>query len=296
MLNGAIARRLREVALLLHEQGANPFRVYAYRHAAETLDRLDRPVTEILETEGMEGLRKLPGIGESLTRSIRDLVKTGRLPMLDRLRGEADPAALLMSVPGIGKALAKRLHDDLGIETLEELEIAAHDGRLTEIAGIGEKKLAGIIDSLVSRLGRLREQGRLSATDGSPPEPPVEELLDVDHEYREKAAAGQLRMIAPRRFNPTHEAWLPVLHTQRDERHYTALFSNTPRAHRMGTTRDWVLLYYEDGCRERQYTVITAQREPLKGHRIVRGREGECLAYYQKQHAGQKLEAATTSG
>jgi hypothetical protein len=48
-----------------------------------------------------------------------------------------------------------------------------------------------------------------------------EELLDVDREYREKAAAGQLRSIAPRRFNPSGEAWLPVLHTQRRERHYT---------------------------------------------------------------------------
>jgi len=289
MLNGEIARRPREVALLLHEQGANPFRVHAYRHAAETLDRLDRPVTEILEAEGMGGLRELPGIGESLARSIRDLVKTGRLPMLDRLRGEADPAALLMSVPGIGDALAKHLHDELGIETLEELETAAHDGRMAQIAGIGEKKLAGIIDSLASRLGRLRERGRLSATDRSSPEPPVEELLDVDHEYREKAASGQLRMIAPRRFNPTHEAWLPILHTQRGERHYTALFSNTPRAHQMGKTRDWVILYYENGSGERQCTVITAQREPLKGHRIVRGREGECLAHYQARQAGHTL-------
>jgi hypothetical protein len=56
------------------------------------------------------------------------------------------------------------------------------------------------------------------------------ELLDVDREYREKAAAGTLRLIAPRRFNPTGEAWLPVLHTRRGQRRYTALFSNTARS------------------------------------------------------------------
>ena len=87
----------------------------------------------------MEGLRKLPRIGESLAGAIHDLVLTGRLPMLDRLRGEMDPVSLLASVPGVGEVLAEHLHHDLGIDTLEELEAAAHDGRLAEIAGVGEK-------------------------------------------------------------------------------------------------------------------------------------------------------------
>jgi Holliday junction resolvasome RuvABC DNA-binding subunit len=264
------------VAWLLNEQGANPYRVQAYRHAAEILRRLDRPVTEILQQEGAEGLRRLPGIGESLARSIRELTLTGKLPILARLRGEADPVSLLASVPGIGPVLADHLHHDLGIETLEELEAAAHDGRLTSLAGIGEKKLAGIMDSLATRLGRVRAPIRLGAAD----EPPVEELLDVDREYRDKAAAGQLRKIAPRRFNPSGEAWLPVLHTQRGERHYTVLFSNTARAHQLGKTHDWVVLYYDGGREERQCTVITSQRGPLTAKRIVRGREGECVSYY----------------
>ncbi|MFQ5961021.1 MAG: helix-hairpin-helix domain-containing protein [Candidatus Methylomirabilales bacterium] len=285
LLNVEIAQRLREVGRLLREQGANPFRVQAYRHAAETLLRLGRPVRQILQTEGMEGLRKLPGIGETLARAVRDLTVTGRLPMLERLRGEADPVTLLASVPGIGEALARRLHDDLNIDTLEELEVAAHDGRLTDIGGIGDKRLAGIIDSLATRLGRVR--GRAEALVGGEPsrEPCVRELLDVDREYREKAIAGRLRMIAPRRFNPSGEAWLPILHTQRGARHYTALFSNTARAHRLARTHDWVVLYYDDGSADGQCTVITAQREPLKGNRIVRGRESECVAYYGLQCA-----------
>ncbi len=276
MQNTEIARRLEEVAWLLNEQGANPYRVQAYRHAAEILRRLDRPVTEILQQEGAEGLRRLPGIGESLARSIREVVLTGKLPILARLRGEADPVSLLASVPGIGPVLADRLHHDLGIDTLEELEAAAHDGRLTNLAGIGEKKLAGIMDSLATRLGRVRAPVRLVAAD----EPPVEELLDVDREYRDKAAAGQLRRIAPRRFNPNGEAWLPVLHTQRGDRHYTVLLSNTARAHQLGKTHDWVVLYYDGGQGERQCTVITSQRGPLTGKRVVRGREGECVSYY----------------
>lgn len=281
ILNVEIAQRLREVAALLQEQGANPFRVQAYRHAADTVQRLDRPAAEIVLAGGMEGLRKLSGIGESLARSIRDLIATGRLPMLDRLRGETDHVAVLASVPGIGGMMAKRLHHDLGIDTLEELESAAHDGRLSEIEGIGPKKLAGIIDSLASRLGRVRGRAGAAAVHGTPHEPSVAELLDVDREYREKAAAGLLRTIAPRRFNPAGEAWLPVLHTQRGPRHYTALFSNTARAHQLGKTRDWVILYFDEGDGERQHTVITAQREPMKGRRIVRGREPECEAHYR---------------
>jgi Holliday junction resolvasome RuvABC DNA-binding subunit len=279
MVNADIARRFEEVAQLLEEQGANPYRVQAYRRAAEVLRQLERPAADILHQAGLEGLQELPGIGESLAGSIQTLVTSGRLPMLERLRGEADPIALLASVPGIGSRLAERLYHDLGIATLEELEIAAHDGRLRDVAGIGEKKLSGIIEALAGRLGRVRSRAARTPTD----EPSVEELLDVDREYREKAAAGTLRLIAPRRFNPRGEAWLPILHTQRGRRHYTALFSNTARAHQLGMTRDWVVLYYDGGSGERQCTVITSQRGRLKGKRIVRGREAECAQYYRRQ-------------
>ena len=73
-LNREIARRLKEVAELLHNQGSNPFRAQAYRYAAQTLEQLERPVDDILRAEGVEGLQKLPGIGESLSQSIRELV------------------------------------------------------------------------------------------------------------------------------------------------------------------------------------------------------------------------------
>jgi len=276
-LNLKIARRLDEVAQVLSEQGANPYRVQAYRNAATNLRRLLRPVDVILKQAGEPGLRKLPGIGQSLARAIATLVITGRLPMLDRLRGESDPELLLASVPGIGKVLAARLHHELGIDTLEQLEAAAHDGRLKEITGLGEKRIAGIIDSLASRLGRVQTPRARSERK----EPSVVEILDVDREYREKAAAAQLRTSAPRRFNPNREAWLPILHTRRGQRHYTALFSNTARAHEMKKTKDWVVIYHDGRDGEGQCTVITSQRGPLTGKRIVRGREGECAVYYE---------------
>jgi DNA polymerase (family 10) len=242
-LNEDIAGRLEEVAQLLATQGASRFRVRAYQRAAETVRRLTRPVSDILAREGLEGLQALPGVGESIARAIRDILARGRLAMLERLRGESDPATLLASVPGIGRATADRLHQELGLETLEDLEAAAHDGRLEQVAGLGQKRLAGIRDSLAHRLSRVRPP----AASGRNGPPSVQEILDVDREYREKATAGQLVKIAPRRFNPSCEAWLPILHTTRGRRHYTALFSNTAFAHRLGRTDDSVVIYSDDG-------------------------------------------------
>jgi DNA polymerase (family X) len=270
-VNGDVAGRLEELARLLEAQGADRFRVRAYQQAARTIRFLPRPVSEVLAKDGVEGLESLPHVGESIARAVRDLLARGRLAMLERLRGESDPVALLASVPGIGRKTADLLHHDLGINTLEDLEAAAHDGRLHRLAGFGAKRLAGVSDSLAHRLQRIRPPAPLD----SGTRPSVEELLDVDREYRDKAAAGLLTLIAPRRFNPTRTAWLPVLHTARGSRHYTALFSNTARAHARGKTSDWVVLYWDGTDGEHQCTVITAEYGAHEGSRIVRGREDE---------------------
>ena len=88
-------------------------------------------------------------------------------------------------------------------------------------------------------------------------------------------------MIAPKRFNPTRKAWLPILHTHRGGRRYTAVFSNTARAHQLGTTHDWVVIYRDDPGGDGQWTVITSKLGRLRGRRIVRGYEEECRAYYK---------------
>jgi hypothetical protein len=194
--------------------------------------------------------------------------------MLQRLRGDADPVRLLGSVPGIGRRFAARLHDDLDLETLEDLEAAAHDGRLERLAGFGPKRLAGVRAVLAERLGRVRRPSAESRV------PAVGELLSVDREYSEAAAAQRLPTIAPKRFNPEGRRWLPILHTTRNDRHYTALFSNTARAHELGRTTDWVVIYGDRGDSDGQWTVVTARDGALRGRRIVRGRERECERHY----------------
>jgi hypothetical protein len=273
--NRQVAERLDEMARLLEEQGANRFRVAAYHHGAEAVRELVRPLPDLVAEGGLEALDAIPGIGPRLARIIHDLVTTGRSPMLERLRGESDPVALLATVPGLGPTLAERVHEQLGLGTLEALEAAAHDGRLGDVPEMGPRRLEAVRQSLAARLARTRLRPPLG-----PGEPPVAELLEVDREYRQGARKGTLPRITPRRFNPSGEAWLPVLHTARGPREYTALFSNTALAHRLGRTHDWVVIYHDGTGPEHQDTVVTAARGPLEGRRVVRGREGECVDFY----------------
>jgi DNA polymerase (family X) len=273
-LNRQVAARLREAAVLLEQQGANPFRVQAYRRAAETVSGLEDDVGSLLEREGIEGLDALPGIGASLAAAIAQMVRTGRWAQLERLRGAVAPERLFQTIPGLGPELARRIHEHLDIDSLEALETAAHDGRLEAVPGIGPRRAAMLRAALAGRLARTRR-----ARPDHAMEPAVEQLLDVDREYREKGARDALPKIAPRRFNPSGEAWLPILHTERGDWHFTALFSNTARAHELGRTRDWVVIYFSrDSGSEGQRTVVTESRGPLAGRRVIRGRERECMA------------------
>ena len=271
-----IADRLEEAAELLEAQDANPFRVRAYRRASDTVRGHPEDPAEILEREGLEGLVRLPSIGERLARAIDEMSQTGRWAQLERMRGEAEPEELFQSIPGIGPATARQLHDALHVDTLEALEIAAHDGRIEDVPGIGPRKAASIRASLAAMLARRSRRGQQDHE-----EPPVAMLLEVDKAYRQRAKAGSLRKIAPRRFNPSGEAWLPILHLDQDEWSFTALFSNTARAHELDRTGDWVVIYFgKPGGREQTRTVVTETHGPLEGKRVVRGREAECRRHY----------------
>lgn len=287
--NDSIASCLQEVADELESQGANPYRVRAYRRGAASVRECQRPLSEILQLEGIEGLTDLPDIGESLAGAIEHLIHSGRLPLLERLRGRHAAETIFATVPDIGPGLAKRIHDELGIETLAELQAAANDGRLARVPGMGVKRIRAVRESLAGRfaqrVGDSRNQE--SRSDRSEVETSaiddisVSELLDIDREYRQRAERNDLPRVAPRQFNPTAEAWLPILHTQRGDRHYTALYSNTSRAHQMGTTHDWVVIYRDDDVGQGRWTVITSLYGRTRGRRIVAGREDECEEYYR---------------
>lgn len=275
--NSEIADELREMANILEQQAANSFRVHAYRHAADTVDGYPVDVGSVLEREGIEGLVAIPTIGRGIASAIQEIITTGRWPHLERLRGTLVPEQLFQVVPGIGPNLARRIHDELHIDSLEALEIATHDGRLKQVEGIGERRIAAIAPALAAMLGRRRPQ----AIELPSSVIPLRVLLELDTVYRRKAAANSLPVIAPKRFNPEAKPWLPIMHTTREELHFTVMFSNTALAHKLERNFDWVVIYYyENDHREGSHTVVTETRGELTGQRVVRGRENECREYY----------------
>ena len=278
MINQDIADKLLEIAALLKAQGANPYRVSAYQNAASVISNLPQPVSEIVARNDFKGLVALPGIGEGIARSIYEYVALGRMSRLESLKGGHDPVALFESIPGIGPKLAHRIIENLHIDSLEALEVAAHNQRLENVPGFSASKVAMVQAWLAQVLGRKRA----SAQPHEPfTEPSVQLILQVDQQYRKKASAAELPMIAPKRFNPEEKAWLPVMHVSKQGWHFTALFSNTARAHQLKRTQDWVVIYfYDDQHHESQHTVVTETHGPLTGQRVVRGRETECREYY----------------
>lgn len=162
--NTVVAMKLQQMSDLLEQQGANPFRVSAYRRAGLTLLGLQRDVSAILEQQGLKGLVALPGVGKGIATAIAEIVATGRWAQLDRLRGTLDPAHLFQTVPGIGPSLAQRIHEELHIDTLEALESAAYDGRLSRVRGIGQRRISMLQASLPLCSEEREEQRTRSAT------------------------------------------------------------------------------------------------------------------------------------
>jgi len=280
--NHEVAEKLREIAYLLEAQHANPFRSRAYQNAANTLDQLEQDVRTLVQENGITSLISLPTIGAGIAQSIYEYVAIGRMTRLEKLKGTSDPVALFQSIPTVGKTLAKRILDTLHVDSLEALENAAHNNQLSKVEGLGLKRKQAIEAWLSKHLGDHRRQ--LRAAKHSINEPTIKTLLKIDTEYRNKANAGKLPFITPKRFNPDNKAWLPVLHTSRDHWHFTALYSNTERAHKLNRVYDWVVIFfYDDHHQEGQCTVVTETHGTLTGKRVVRGREADCLEFYETE-------------
>jgi DNA polymerase (family 10) len=169
--NADIAAIFEQIAELLEIEGANPFRVRAYRNAARTVGEFGQELAALVAA-GRE-LPHLPGIGDDLAGKIREIATTGRCALLDRLRGELPPALTeLLAVPGLGPKRVKALHEALGVDTVEQLRAAAEAGRIRAVPGFGPKTEQRILDHLRSR-----------------PVPETRMLLAVARQYAEALAA-----------------------------------------------------------------------------------------------------------
>ncbi len=159
MENIDYARIFVEIADLLEIQGANPFRIRAYRNGARTIETLSQPLESILRDEEAKP-EDLPGIGKDLGKYIRELFETGELEFLAELRKDV-PASLveIMRIPGLGPKRARLVWDGLDITSVEQLEGAAKSGKLEELPGFGQKTQARVlkgIAELKARAGRFK--------------------------------------------------------------------------------------------------------------------------------------------
>lgn len=148
MQNSEIARQFEELADLLEIQGANPFRLRAYRNAARTISGLPDSIQDIVESDPRE-LQDLPGIGKDLAEKIVVIVETSTLPQLEELK-EQIPADVvrMLDIPGIGPKKVAFLFSELSIQSLDDLKAAAENGVIAEQKGFGKKTEQIILEGL----------------------------------------------------------------------------------------------------------------------------------------------------
>jgi DNA polymerase (family 10) len=162
MRNTEIADALAELATLYELDGAIRYRVLAYREAARVVRQSPVSVEELARAgRAIE----LPGIGETLQQKILSLVDEGEIPSAMKLKRKFPPELVdVTRVPGVGAKTARRLHDELGVSSLEDLRQAAEQERIREVKGLGPKAE----ENVLAALGRLADHG------------PVERLLLSD--------------------------------------------------------------------------------------------------------------------
>lgn len=146
--NLAIARILNEIGDLLEIKGENPFKIRAYRNAAETIAHLGESVAAM----SPDARRKVPGIGKDLALRLAELIDTGAIPYHRSLLEEFPPTILdLLRLQGVGPKTVALLYHGLGVRTLEDLEAAARAGRIRSLKGMGAKKETQILKALEER-------------------------------------------------------------------------------------------------------------------------------------------------
>ncbi len=147
MTNGQIADAFDQIADLLEFQGANPFRLRAYRNGARTLRDLSESVATLVADQA--DLTAIPGIGKDLAAKCVELIESGKLSLLEELLAEVPPSVLtLLRIPGLGPKKAATLHRELHIDTLDQLQEACLAKRVRGLKGFGAKTEQAILDGI----------------------------------------------------------------------------------------------------------------------------------------------------
>ncbi|MGA1494366.1 MAG: helix-hairpin-helix domain-containing protein [Rhodothermales bacterium] len=160
MTNKAIAKLLKETAALIELAGGNPFRSRAFASAARTIERLDEPVPALLARNELTAIK---GIGKGLASQIEEILSYGSFEVRDDLLGALPPGVLdVLNVKGLGAKKVRVLWQQLGVQSLDDLEMAARTGRIATLDGFGAKSQA----SIISHVALLRSfEGRRRGAD-----------------------------------------------------------------------------------------------------------------------------------
>ena len=189
--NLAVTAIFNKVADLLDIEGANAFRIRAYRNAARTISSLSRDVSDMIESG--EDLTDLPGIGKDLAQKIREIVETGSMAQLEELESKIPvELSMLMKLEGLGPKRVKALYQNLGVSRLKELKVAARKGKIRELEGFGGKTEKAILEALED----LEKKGggkRIKLLEAEPIAHSLVDYLKETEGIKEITVAGSFR-------------------------------------------------------------------------------------------------------
>src|ERR1035437_547613 len=188
MDKGQVAEVLVNIATLLELKGENPFKTRAYENAARTIETLSEPLDKVVAEERLGDIK---GIGDALQQNITELVTTGRLQYYEDLKASIPPGLVAMlDIPGLGPKKIKALHDELGLETVEQLEQACKDGKIAGLKGFGVKTQTNILEGINRRRAYA---SRHLISEALPRAEPLLEALRSHPDVIRCSTAGSLR-------------------------------------------------------------------------------------------------------
>lgn len=149
MTKADIVSALEEIAVLLELRGENPFKIRAYQAGARALETMEEDLDALLE---VDELGKVPGIGSALIEKIATLRRSGELPFLETLRGSVEPGLIeMLEIPGLGAKRVRKMHEALGVDSIESLQAACESGAVAGIKGFGAKTAEKIVSGIAQR-------------------------------------------------------------------------------------------------------------------------------------------------
>lgn len=192
MKNQEIARILYEIAEYLEMEGV-AFKPRAYNKAGLGLETFNRDVEDLYKEEGFKGLKKIPGVGESIAQKIEEYLKTGKIKYYEDFKKKI-PASVeaLTAVEGVGPRKVKIIYEELGIKNLDELEKAAEEGKIRELPGFGEKTEKNILEGIAFL---KREKGRFLLGEILPTAREVFAKLEKLKEVEKLSMGGSVRRM-----------------------------------------------------------------------------------------------------